>query len=95
MRFLLLTAGLLFLSIFDLPIGYYTFLRIVVTIASVIVISSEIKNGINTWVVIFGIITIIFNPVLPIYLNEKAIWIPIDIAVGILFLIRFFTLDRK
>ena len=92
---LLIISVLLFLAIIDLPIGYYTFLRILVTIGAVGIIISEIENGATFWVITFGVITILFNPVIPIYLNDKSAWIPIDIITAVLFLIKSFTLNNQ
>ena len=92
---LLIIAGLLFLAIIDLPIGYYTFLRILVTIGAIGIIIKDIENGINFWIIIFGIIIILFNPLIPIYLNDKSAWIPIDIITAVLFLIKSFTLNKQ
>lgn len=92
---LLICAGLLFLGLVDLPIGYYTLLRIIVTIGAVAAVVSEFENGINFWVIIFGIIAILFNPFIPIYLNDKSAWMPIDIIASILFIIKSFTLNQN
>lgn len=91
---LLISAGLLFLALADLPIGYYSFLRIVVTIGAIGAVISEIESGINFWVIAFGIIAILFNPLIPIYLNDKSAWMPIDIIAAIMFLIKSFTLKQ-
>lgn len=90
-----IAATLLFLAVFNLPIGYYTFMRIGVTIASILLIRQEIRKGINTWVILFGIITITFNPILPIYLGSKSSWMPIDIIAGAILLIFAFTNNKK
>lgn len=92
---LLICAGLLFIGLIDLPIGYYTLLRIVVTIGSVAVIVMEYENGLSFWVITFGLIAIVFNPLIPIYLNDKSAWMPIDIIGGIIFVIKSFTLKQK
>ena len=92
---LLICAALLLLGIADLPIGYYTLLRIVVTIGSVAVVVTEFENGLNFWVITFGLIAIIFNPIIPIYLNDKSAWMPIDIIGGIIFVIKSFTIKQK
>lgn len=92
---LLLCATLLFLGLADLPIGYYTLLRIVVTIGSVVVVVTEFENGLNFWVFTFGLIAILFNPLIPVYLNEKSAWMPIDTISGIIFIIKSFTLKQK
>jgi hypothetical protein len=88
---LLICAGLLLLALTDLPIGYYTFLRIFVTIGAVAVVITEFENGINFWVIAFGLITILFNPLMPIYLGNKSAWMPIDLITSILFGIKSFT----
>lgn len=81
----IICALLLFIAVLKLPIEYYTFLRIVVFIGALLVIISLSKKTI--WVIIFGIIAILFNPIIPIYLYFKSYWVPIDIVVGILFLL--------
>ena len=92
---LLICAGFLFMGLIDLPIGFYTLLRIVVTIGSVAVVVTEFENGINFWVITFGLIAILFNPLIPVYLNNKSAWVPIDIIGGIIFVIKSFTLKQK
>lgn len=92
---LLLCAGLLFLGMADLPIGYYAFLRIVVTIGSVSVVVTEFENGLNFWTISFGFIAILFNPLIPVYLNDKAAWMVIDLICGALFVVKSFTLKQK
>ncbi len=92
---LLICAGLLFIGLIDLPVGYYTLLRIVVTISSVAVVVTEYENGLSFWVITFGLIAIVFNPLIPIYLNDKSAWMPIDIIGGIIFVIKSFILKQK
>lgn len=36
----------------------------------------------------FGIVAIIFNPVIPVYLHDKGVWMMIDIITMILFIIQ-------
>ncbi len=83
---LLIVAISLLLAFAPLPIGYYTFLRILVTISSVIIITNEIKIGSTIWSILFGITALIFNPIIPIYLYQKSLWMPIDIVAAMLFL---------
>lgn len=84
----------LFAAVLNLPIEYYSVLRIVVCIGSVLVIISLFKK--NTWAVVFAVIAVLFNPIIPVYLYLKSYWIPIDIISGILFLlILFFAKPKK
>jgi hypothetical protein len=91
---LFICSALLFLAIADLPIGYYTLLRIVVTITSILIFIRDFENGINLWSIIFGIVAVLFNPLIPIYLIDKNIWIPIDLAAGCLFFVKSFAVNK-
>lgn len=46
---LVISVALLFLGLFNLPIGYYTILRIVVTIGAIGVVIKVYENGLNFW----------------------------------------------
>src|SRR5687767_5689585 len=75
----------LFLSLLSLPIGYFTFLRILVTIGALLIIVNDAKAGLSFWVIAFVLVAIIFNPIFPVYLHDKSIWMPIDVIAGLLF----------
>ena len=79
----------------DLPIGYYTFVRIIITIGAVCIIVNEPVKDLNFWRVAFGLIAIVFNPIIPVYLHDKAIWMPIDIIAAILFTIKLSILKSN
>ena len=85
---LLICSTFLILGVTNLPIGFYTLLRIVVTIGSVAVVVTEFENGFNLWVIIFGFIAILFNPIIPVYLHDKNLWLPVDIICSVAFLIK-------
>jgi len=91
---LLICSGLLLIGMMNLPIGFYTLLRIVVTIGSIAVVVTEFENGFNFWVIAFGLTAIIFNPIIPVYLNDKAVWMPIDIFCSILFVVKAFAKNK-
>lgn len=82
---------LLLIAVLNLPIGYYTFLRIAVFIGAVIVVISFKNSRVSYWHIIFGLIAILFNPFLPIYLHSKLTWTFIDIVCGLLFIIKALT----
>ena len=93
--FLIVCAALLFAAVFKLPIGYYTFLRIAITLGALLIVFTEYKKQVTFWVIIFGLIVILFNPIIPIYLYKKSLWFPIDIIVGILFLVNAFIPSKQ
>ena len=78
----------LFIAILNFPTGYYMLLRIIVFIGALFFI---IKNYKSFFVLMtFCLVSVLFNPIYPIYLYIKSYWIPIDIITGILFLLEVF-----
>jgi len=89
MKLLLIATGiLLVVGAADLPAGYYTFLRIVVTITSGVLVFTEIKSGFNFWVIVFCLTAILFNPVIPVHFNDKTIWAVTDFICGVIFIVK-------
>jgi len=87
MKFLkVLIAILLFFGIANLPSGYFTFLRIAVFAGGIFIIYKQFENQITFWIISIGIITILFNPIIPVYLYDKSIWTVIDIISGLIFI---------
>ncbi len=75
--------------------GYYTLLRIVVCLGCVGVLVQEVETKPSAWVFIFGGILLLFNPIFPVYLDDKSIWLPIDLISGILFTIKAFNTQNN
>jgi len=78
------------LSVLPFDIGFYTFTRIAITLCSIAAIIKLYSEENSVWV-FFAAIAILYNPIVPIYLNEKSLWI----AVNILTAISFIWLYRK
>lgn len=92
--FLTFCAICCFAGIFRLPIEYYTFLRILVSVGALLILYNTLSLKQHYFSIIFLVILILFNPVFPIYLYRKSIWIPIDTITGILFLLINF-IEKK
>lgn len=92
--FLLICGGLLLLALADMPMGFYTFLRIIVTIGAVTVVIKEFENGFTMWILIFLLIGVLFNPIIPVYLQDKGTWMPIDIICAVIFFIKSFQIKK-
>lgn len=86
----ILVAILLVVSRLSLPYGYYTFLRIAVTAVSIWSVFIALQSKKFFWFFVFIAITILFNPIFPVYLT-KHIWGFFDISAAILFVISIFT----
>jgi hypothetical protein len=66
-----------------------------VSVGALVVIYNFLVYKQYNWSTIFIIILIIFNPVFPIYLYRKSLWIPIDTITGILFLLIAFAEKKE
>jgi uncharacterized protein DUF6804 len=63
---------LLLIGLAPLPYGYYTFLRILVC-ASCIYLAKKYHNRFTARSIIFGLLGILYNPIIPIHLTRE-IW---------------------
>lgn len=73
-----ITGIFLFLGALPLPGEYYELLRIVVSIMAAI----NIFKGLYVFIPIL----ILFNPIMPVYLYSKLLWVVIDIISGFVFM---------
>lgn len=84
---LIIASLLLFIAVAPMPYGYYTFVKIVICGGAGFICYRLFKGHNKTfWPWAWGTVAILFNPFIPI-LIIKEIWMFIDAATGILFLI--------
>lgn len=85
----ILSSVLLLLAILDWPYGYYTLLRIIITAVSAYysyyLYENKLAETLKFWFWGLIFIAILFNPILPIYLDRKT-WGFIDILTTIFFI---------
>jgi len=74
-----------------MPYGYYTFTRIVVCGSAAFITYISWKESENVishlWAVMFGLVAVLFNPIVPIYL-KRTTWFSIDIGIAIIFAVH-------
>ena len=73
------------IGLFPMPYGYYFLSRIVVCVCAVYFASQLYRANEQNSVFIFGGIAVLYNPLFPIHLGDKSIWIVVNIITGILF----------
>ncbi|MHA1675908.1 MAG: DUF6804 family protein [Candidatus Njordarchaeales archaeon] len=76
------------------PYAYYQLLRWVVCSVTGYGAFLAYKQKRNEWAWIFGIIAILFNPIVPFYLSRE-IWSLLDIGVSSIILISLFFFKIK
>ena len=73
------------------PYGYYVLLRWIITGIALFVLWVAYRLNQKGWSWLMGGIAIIFNPIIPIYL-DKGTWAVIDLIVAVLFLVSIFKI---
>lgn len=70
-----------------MPSFFYVLMRIIVSLGAVVVLLQEIKRDVTLLGIAFLGILFIFNPILPIHLYKKILWMPLNSVAAFLFLI--------
>ena len=78
------------------PYGFYIFLRLIVTITAAYIIFDTYKNfkGINETIIIFSIIAILYNPIIPVHFTRE-IWLPINFVTAGIYFFNFHKINKK
>lgn len=92
----IIASGFLFIALFDgLPYGYFTLLRFVVcAVGAYLAYKTYEGNKESIWVWAFSGIAVLFNPIIPIYL-QRGQWVVIDLIVGVFFVLSMFLQKVK
>jgi hypothetical protein len=88
-----IAAAMLLLGVVSMPPGYYPFLRIIVFVSAIIAMYTNYELKESGWLLVFGVVALIFNPIAPLYLYDKTIWAAIDLVCGIAFIINSKKID--
>jgi hypothetical protein len=78
----LILAILFFVCILDMPYGYYQFVRFAGLVGFVILAYQANQKGRQTETIIYGALSILFQPIFKIALGRQ-IWNIVDIIVGL------------
>ena len=75
----------LVIALFPLPIGYFTLSRLVVSACALYYAIQFHKRNNTTYTWIYGFLVVLYNPIIPIYLYEKFIWIIVNLITIYIF----------
>ncbi|OHX66110.1 DUF6804 family protein [Flammeovirga pacifica] len=94
-NFFVICATLLFLSVFPLPTEYYVILKVIISIGAITASLREWKMFQKLTVHFLGFISIlvVFNPIFPVEIGNKLVWVLIDFCAGALFI--YYSFFRK
>jgi hypothetical protein len=78
----IILAGLFFLCLFDMPYGFYQFVRFAALIGFVVLAYRAHQQGQQTEMVIYGTLALLFQPFFKIALG-RTMWNIVDVVVGL------------
>jgi len=87
---IIISIVMLLLALLPLPIGYYSLLRFVVCITTCFLAWQSYNIQKMPWMWTMGMIALIFNPLIPLYLGRE-LWFMVDIVVAIILGTFLFT----
>ena len=90
----IIAGVLIILAIPNLPYGYYILLRWAVTAIAIILIFQLLELNNTSWILIFGTIAFIFNPIIPVHL-DKGTWVIIDLISALVFFSSYNYLKKE
>ena len=95
--FLLIPAALLIIApLLSFPYGFYTLLRLIVSVTAGFIIYHSYKGagGVNEISIIFTLILILYNPIIPVHLTRE-IWMPINFITSGIYFYGFFRIKKQ
>ena len=72
------------LGIMPLPFGFYMLLRIIICLTAVVGFLRAQEAKQTNWLWIYGVLAVLYNPVLPVHLMLKPLWILINLVTIVL-----------
>lgn len=91
----LVPVALLVVALLPWPYGFYNFLRLGICVVSLGLTYAQWKHddAVSGWVVAFGAIALLYNPLLPVYLTRE-IWSVLNIVTAGLFIWHFWIIRQ-
>ena len=94
--FLLIPAVLLIIApLVSFPYGFYTLLRLIVSITAGFIIYHSYKGagGVNEISIVFALILILYNPFVPVHLSRE-IWMPINFITSGIYIFGYYRIRK-
>jgi hypothetical protein len=77
-------AGLSVIALADMPYGFYTFLRLSLTLAAVILAVAARGSSKPGWIWPMIAIALVWNPLIPVFF-DRSVWAVLNVAAAVVF----------
>jgi hypothetical protein len=72
-------------GLFPMPYDYYMLSRVVICLTAALGFARAVEREKHAWLWVFGAVAVLYNPVLPVRLGVKAVWVVLNLATLVLF----------
>ena len=73
------------IGLFPMPYGYYFLSRLVVFVCAIYFAMQLNSQSDTTMVWVFGFFALLYNPIIPIHLGSKGLWIVVNLVTAVVF----------
>lgn len=82
------------MGLFNLPHSFFMLLRIVLCIAAVVGVKRASEARQTNWVWLYATLAVLYNPVLPVRLGDKDLWIVVNVVTVVIFWVGLFKFEN-
>ena len=76
---------IMFIGLMPMPYGCYTLVRVVVFVCALYFVFEFINIDDTTFIWTFGFLALLYNPLIPITLGSKGLWVIVNIITAGIF----------
>jgi uncharacterized protein DUF6804 len=73
-----LATSMVVLGLVDMPYGFYTLLRVILCLTAAVGFAAARRRDDLPWTWAYGALAVLYNPVLPVHLGAKGLWILVN-----------------
>lgn len=77
------------IAIFPFPVSFYFFIRIALCLILLLITYELYRDNIKFWI-FSAPLALLYNPIVPIYLHSKSLWILVNISTAIIIMISMY-----
>lgn len=90
----IILAGLFFLCLFDMPYGFYQFVRFAALVGFVVLAYGAHQHGRQAEMVVYGALALLFQPFFKIALG-RTMWNIVDVVIGLGLIASIWLLNHE
>jgi len=80
--------GVMAIGLLPMPYGYYNLSRLTVCVCAIYFCLKLFQKNNTVFLWVFGLLAVLYNPIMPVRLYDKEIWMVVNAITAFLFFIK-------